>query len=140
MIIENTVVNGGAKYYFIQKKAEKSTLLSQCAFSFDSWRNSSHHLPLTRLKWGYSCAIWLKHCVGSYIENVLDGETRIVFIRKAEDLDKPFFTVEVDNNNVIQQAHGFCNSNVNTVNGLMDFIDSWAKEKNLVIGRINQMR
>ena len=82
----------------------------------------------------------LKHCVGSYIENVLDGKTKIVFVRKAEDLDKPFFTIEVDNNNVIQQAHGFCNSNVNTVNGLMDFIENWAKEKNLIISNINKIR
>ena len=82
----------------------------------------------------------LRHCVKSYIERVTHGATNIMFIRKKEELDKPFFTVEVDNNRVIQQVHGFCNCNVDTVDGLMDFVKAWAKDKKLKINGIDKVR
>lgn len=36
----------------------------------------------------------LHHCVGTYMEKVRKGETMIFFIRKKEDPDKPFYTLE----------------------------------------------
>lgn len=37
----------------------------------------------------------LNHCVGNYCERVANGENIILFLRKIEELDKPFFTVEI---------------------------------------------
>lgn len=37
----------------------------------------------------------LNHCVGNYCERVANGESIILFLRKLEELDKPFFTVEI---------------------------------------------
>ena len=82
----------------------------------------------------------LRHCVQSYIDKVANGSTNIVFIRRKERKDVPFFTVEVDNNKVIRQVHGFCNCNANTVDGLTEFVEKWAKEKKLVVGAINTVR
>ena len=82
----------------------------------------------------------LRHCVQSYINKVVNGLTNIVFIRQKESKDVPFFTVEVDNHKVIRQVHGFCNCNANTVDGLTEFVEKWAKEKKLVVGTINTVR
>lgn len=44
----------------------------------------------------------LHHCVGGYVERVARGETSIFFIRKADSPDKPYFTLEWKNNDIIQ--------------------------------------
>ena len=82
----------------------------------------------------------LHHCVKSYIRRVADGETNIVFIRKNTDLEKPFFTVEITNNDTIQQVHGFDNRNADTEKGLTEFVEKWAKDKKLELSNINKVR
>lgn len=74
--------------------------------------------------------IVLQHCVGSYVSNVVDGKTSIFFIRKVEEKEKPFFTLELKDG-VIRQVHGKCNCGTDAVKGLDEFIEKWAKEKNL---------
>lgn len=44
----------------------------------------------------------LHHCVGGYVERVARGETKIFFVRKASKPDKPYFTMEWKNNDVVQ--------------------------------------
>lgn len=44
----------------------------------------------------------LSHCVRSYAERVAKGETVILFVRKAEEPEKPYFTMEVCNGRVVQ--------------------------------------
>ena len=82
----------------------------------------------------------LHHCVKSYVERVANGSTNIMFIRKKDDPDKPFFTVEVTNQKIIAQVHGFANRNANTEPALTEFIEDWAKKKGLTIGNINMVR
>ena len=82
----------------------------------------------------------LHHCVKSYIRRVADGETNIVFIRKNTDLEKPFFTVEITNDDTIQQVHGFGNKNADTEKGLTEFVEKWAKDKKLTLCDINKIR
>ena len=84
--------------------------------------------------------IKLHHCVKSYIGRVANGETNIVFIRENTDLEKPFFTVEITNDNTIQQVHGFGNRNANAEPGLTEFVEKWAKDKNLMLHDINKIR
>lgn len=73
--------------------------------------------------------IELHHCVKSYINKVVDGITGIVFIREKENIDKPFFTVEIQNDTVMQ-IHGFSNCNV-TESSLKTFVKKWITIKNL---------
>ena len=61
-------------------------------------------------------------------------------IRRKDEPEKPFFTVEVDNNNIIQQVHGFRNCNADKVPGLMNFVTKWASERKLLIQNINKVR
>lgn len=44
----------------------------------------------------------LHHCVGTYVEQVARGQTMILFIRKATEPDKPYYTLEWKNNRVVQ--------------------------------------
>ncbi|AMG51557.1 PcfJ (plasmid) [Enterococcus gallinarum] len=46
----------------------------------------------------------LKHCVGgsSYINQHADGRTTIVFARKADEPDKPYYTLEYRDSRLIQ--------------------------------------
>ena len=82
----------------------------------------------------------LHHCVASYVPKIANGMTNIVFVRRKEKPDEPFFTVEVDNNKIIQQVHGLSNCNISSVEGLLDFVEEWAKKKHLKIGNITQVR
>lgn len=81
--------------------------------------------------------IQLSHCVKSYISKVARGQTNIMFIRKKDDITKPFFTVEVTNNRVISQVHGFANRNADTEPNMIEFVQQWARSKRLKIGAIN---
>lgn len=82
----------------------------------------------------------LHHCVKSYIQKVAQGQTNIVFIRKRDDKDTPFFTAEVDNNKKIQQVHGSCNRNTPTEPGMPEFVHLWAKKCGLKEETINKVR
>lgn len=44
----------------------------------------------------------LHHCVGGYVEKVARGETNIFFIRKADEPDKPYYTMEWKDNRIVQ--------------------------------------
>lgn len=82
----------------------------------------------------------LHHCVKNYIERVKDGQTNIMFIRLAEDPQKPFFTVEVSNDKFIEQVHGFSNCNADTYPGLEEFIREWARARHLKNHEYNKVR
>lgn len=85
----------------------------------------------------------LGHCVKSYIDRHAQGVTNILFIRCNDSLDKPFFTVELDNHCIIQQVHGRGNSNVSASSRsqeLQKFIENFAKEKNVELGNYNKVR
>lgn len=73
----------------------------------------------------------LKHCVASFVNSVVNQTTNIFFIRKVDDPDNPFFTLELKNNQ-IRQVHGSCNRNVATEEDLSDFIKKWADKNNFI--------
>lgn len=47
----------------------------------------------------------LGHCVGGYVNRHASGETNIIFLRKKAEENKPFYTIEIRGNSVIQ-IHG----------------------------------
>lgn len=51
----------------------------------------------------------LQHCVGSYCKYHATGSTNILFIRKKEKPDIPYFTIEVSPQLEILQCHGYKN-------------------------------
>lgn len=66
----------------------------------------------------------LNHCVGSYVEGVSEGKTTILFLRKTEEIEKPFYTVEYKDN-AVRQCRGENNSK--RTEEIEDFLDEWKK-------------
>ena len=68
----------------------------------------------------------LHHCVGGYADRMAAGETVILFIRKAEDPDTPFYTLEYRNGVVVQ-----CRTNHNATytqdEAVKSFVDAWVE-------------
>lgn len=44
----------------------------------------------------------LHHCVGTYVDRVANGKTNIFFVRKADNPNEPYFTLEWKNNDIVQ--------------------------------------
>ena len=77
----------------------------------------------------------LCHCVGGYADRHRDGKTTILFLRKAQTPDKPFMTIEMNGNKLVQ-IHGYRNEGVYTGKGRFapdprkvykDWLDTWMR-------------
>ena len=72
----------------------------------------------------------LKHCVRIYAERVANGETNIFFIRKDNQLEKPYVTLELNDNRVIQ-VRGYMNSaNMPLDKNVKKFVNLWCMKFN----------
>lgn len=53
----------------------------------------------------------LSHCVASYVDPIIKGTENIMFIRRKDMREEPFFTVDIDNSGAIRQIHCYRNGN-----------------------------
>ena len=58
------------------------------------------------------------------------SERIIAFLRKNDDLDSPYCTVEVRDKRIVQ-ARGYSNRLGNMIPGVSEFLKDWANEKHL---------
>lgn len=70
----------------------------------------------------------LRHCVRTYIDRVIDGQTLICFLRTNENPNQPLVTIEVKKG-FITQAYGLQDSKPSDEE--LDAIRKWAGEKHL---------
>lgn len=68
------------------------------------------------------------NCVASYIDDILDGNTFICFMRENNNLNDSYVTIEVKNDTIVQ-VKGYANRNATMEE--LDFIKKWAKDKKL---------
>jgi len=68
----------------------------------------------------------LHHCVGTYADRYAKGQTNIFVIRKASKPDKPFYTVEIRQNEVIQTRG---NKNCSPDKAIASFMEVFKSEK-----------
>jgi hypothetical protein len=68
----------------------------------------------------------LHHCVYSYVERVANGSCVILFIRKADKIDEPFYTVELRDGK-ISQTRG--QGNGSATPEVQKFLDQWQRKK-----------
>jgi hypothetical protein len=68
----------------------------------------------------------LNHCVGNYADKYAAGTTNILVIRKVNEPDKPYFTLEFKGNEVIQ-VRGF--KNCKTTKEVQEFVDAFTDAK-----------
>ena len=66
----------------------------------------------------------LNHCVGGYMENHVEGKTTILFLRRKNDPETSFYTIEVKNNEVIQ-IHGKHNRWLGNNPEVIPFMRKW---------------
>ena len=74
----------------------------------------------------------LSHCVGSYAKTIVKRETMIAFVRKNNNMDTPYCTVEVRGKKIVQ-ARGFSNRPSSAMPDVSAFLSTWAKEKGLTL-------
>lgn len=75
--------------------------------------------------------VYLHHCVGGYISRVAEGRTNILFLRKNEEIDIPFFTIEINNHNEVIQIHGLYNRWLGNEPDAVKFVIDWIHEKGI---------
>lgn len=81
----------------------------------------------------------LHHCVATYRERVAKKETIILFIRKTDDPDTPYFTLNLNpRNGEIIQCRGL--QNCSYPSDVKKFMDEWHKEKVENINKENRIR
>jgi predicted RNA-binding Zn-ribbon protein involved in translation (DUF1610 family) len=68
----------------------------------------------------------LNHCVGTYAESHAKGNCSVLFIRKESEPDKPYYTMEIRNNAIIQ-TRGLINCAPDF--GVNEFINAFKSEK-----------
>lgn len=75
----------------------------------------------------------LHHCVGGYAERHIVGDTTILFLREQSNPDKPLFTIEVRDNEIVQ-IHGFANCWLGTypTEDIIQFVADWINDNSLV--------
>lgn len=67
----------------------------------------------------------LHHCVGSYIDRVVGKECIILFVRKCCEIDKPYYTMEIRGQEVVQvRGMGNCAATPE----VQDFINHWKQQ------------
>ncbi|ASN68263.1 hypothetical protein 10S11_1, partial [uncultured Caudovirales phage] len=79
----------------------------------------------------------LNHCVAThYTKSYAKGVTNILLIRKEEEPNKPYYTVEIRNNNIIQvHGKGNCIANNEVKEFIEVFKESKLKQKNRNISK-----
>ena len=76
----------------------------------------------------------LRHCVGSYVNSVANGNTAIYFLRQAFAPNDPWLTVEVRNKSCMQ-IHGSCNAWMGSKDeyfAAVPFLVWWFEEHDIV--------
>lgn len=69
----------------------------------------------------------LNHCVRTYDKRYASGETSIFLIRKRDDVNSPFYTLELSDK-TIKQLRG--KNNCTAVNEVLDFVEGWRRKFN----------
>ncbi len=78
----------------------------------------------------------LNHCVGSYSDRIIAGETCIMFIRKVSEPEKPYFTIEISQkNSYVVQLRANSNRSINRSieKDLVKFLKEWSKKKRVAL-------
>lgn len=80
----------------------------------------------------------LHHCVGGYADRMAKGETSIFLIRKMNEQDKPFYTLELKDTRVVQ-CRTTHNKSYELEPEVKAFVDTWMQEVVLKGGKKKKM-
>lgn len=69
----------------------------------------------------------LHHCVGGYADRMADGETAIFFVRRLDEPDEPYYTLELKNRRVVQ-CRTLHNASYEGNQAVYDFVAAWLRD------------
>lgn len=72
----------------------------------------------------------MHHCVGSYVDDVMNGRSIIMLLRKKSSPNNNYVTIELDRDNCLVQAKCKCNEVISSQKTL-SFLTKWIKEKHI---------
>lgn len=75
-------------------------------------------------------AVQQNNCVASYIQNVINGECHILFLRKKNEPEKSLVTIEVKNGKIVQALQRFNNPLTEEQREIVDKWNKWYAKKN----------
>ncbi len=52
-------------------------------------------------------AVYMSNCLLTYVDALINGDTTILFVRKEDDVNTPFITMEIFRNELVQAYHRF---------------------------------
>lgn len=76
----------------------------------------------------------LSHCVGGYVKNHAEGTTNILFLRKNDALDTPFYTIEVRDGWLVQ-IHGKFNRWLGNDPDAIPFVYKWLTDRKIMFDK-----
>ena len=77
-------------------------------------------------------AVYMQNCLLEYVEAVADNDTTVLFMRKADDVNMPFITIEVQKNTLKQAYHRF---NEDCTKEEAEWISAWCQRHGISTGR-----
>jgi hypothetical protein len=77
--------------------------------------------------------IKLNHCAKTFVDKISKDDTMVLFVRRKDHTNKPFFTLEI-RDDVIRQCHGANNRNIDSVSDLEDFLINYCNRKHVQWG------
>lgn len=140
--IDKAIDSIAVAHYLIEEKDEYEEMLElfrKCAAGWKQYRYTDEEFLITYPKRPEELVqegVSLNHCAKEFIPAVADGDTMILFIRRQKQPDKPFFTLEIRDNE-IRQCHGF--DNCNMTNEVRDFLEKYCKEKDIIFQKGEKM-
>lgn len=75
----------------------------------------------------------LHHCVGTYIDKVAKGKSIILFVRKNDNLDKSYYTMEIVDDRVVQ-CRGYKNDSC--TEEVKKFLRAFARKQHVAYGNV----
>lgn len=113
---------------FIQKNEKQSASLQERASVLEplSWQDKKFIIrPLRTVGEFVRESTELDHCVKTYIERCIETKDNIFALRKINEPDKPFFTVDISNSGTLKENRGLHNIAPNKE--VRAFVDKWLK-------------
>lgn len=112
----------------IDEDAFKKTIDMSLEFKRDGFEvvvpKSSHEIKMEGVN--------QNNCVGSYIKSVIEGRTKVAFMRRSIEPNDSYITLEIAPSNTIVQAKRAYNTPIGVLD--RDFLEKYAQNKKLKIG------
>lgn len=102
-------------------KASYQRVMGQLDFEFNGMKIVCPATPEDIIAEGNA----LHHCVGGYVDRVAQQKTMILFLRRCENLSKPFYTVEVCHQRAVQ-VRGMQNADMTPE--VKRFMNRWERQ------------